>query len=74
MQINFINGLFSDWTEVITGVTQGSIVGKFLFNIFLNDIFTFILKVNLCNYADDKTVFYCKRLKLDRKKPWHESF
>ena len=47
----------SDSTEVITGVPQGSILGPLLFNIFLNDIFMFISKCNLCNYADDKTLY-----------------
>ena len=46
-----INGSFSDWTEVITGVPQGQL----LFNIFLNDIFMFISKCSLCNYADENT-------------------
>ena len=52
-----INGSFSDWTEVITGVPQGSILGPLLFNKFLNDIFMFISKCNLCNYADDNTLY-----------------
>ena len=63
-----INGSCSDWTEVITGVPQGSILGPLLFNI-LNDIFMFILKCNLCNYADDNTLFYWKKPKPDKKKP-----
>ena len=53
----YINGSFSDWTEVITGVPQGSILPSLLFNIFLNDIFMFISKCNLCNYADDNTLY-----------------
>ena len=54
-----INGSFSDWTEVTTGVPQGSILGPLMLNIFLNNIFfMFISKCNLCNYADDNTL-YC---------------
>ena len=67
-QNNSVNGSFSNWTEFITGVPQGSILGLLLFNIFLNDIFIFILKCNLCNCADDKTLFYWRRPKPDKKK------
>ena len=52
-----INGSFSNWTEVITVVSQGSILGPLLFNVLLNYIFMFISKCNLCNYADDKTLY-----------------
>ena len=51
------NGSCSNWTEVVTRVPQGSILGPLLFNIFLNDIFMFISKCNLCNYADDNTLY-----------------
>ena len=51
-----INGSFSNWTEVITVVSQGSILGPLLFNVFLNYIFMFISKCNLCNYADDNCI------------------
>ena len=51
------NGSFSDSTEVIIGVPQVSILYPLLFNIFLNDIFVFISKCNLCNYADDNTIY-----------------
>ena len=40
----------------VKGVTQGSIVGSVLLNIFINDIFHFVESCSLYNYADDNTV------------------
>ena len=51
------NGSLSDCTEVIIGVLQGSILRPLLLNIFLNDIFMFITKCNLCSYTDDGTLY-----------------
>ena len=56
-QSSSINGSFSHRAEVITGVSQCFILGPLLFNIFLNDIFMFISKCNLCNYGDDNTQY-----------------
>ena len=58
LQRTSVNASFSDWKEIETGVPQGSILGPLLFNIFLNDIFYFINNGNLCNYADDNTLYY----------------
>ena len=48
-----IGSAYSDWANVIRGITQGSILGPLHFNTFLNDIFIVVEKSDIYNFTDD---------------------
>ena len=48
----------SSWKEVKMGIPQGSILGPLLFKISIIDIFFLLNETEICNYADDTTI-YC---------------
>ena len=54
-----INTIFSSWTQLLQGVSQGSVVGPMLFKIYINDMFFALNETDICNFADDTTPYVC---------------
>ena len=50
-----VNASFSNWTELLLGVPQGSVLGPLLFN----DLFYVAELTNVCNYANDTAFHAC---------------
>ena len=53
-----INGRYTTWSEILLEITQGSILGPLLFNIFMCDLLYFLEDFDIANYADNSTP-YC---------------
>ena len=48
---------FSSRLKILLGISQGFILGQLFFNIFLNNILWFIEKTDICNFANENTIY-----------------
>ena len=52
-----IHKTFSNWTNILHGEPQGSMLGPLIVTVFLYDLFLFKPNIDLVSYADDSTPF-----------------
>ena len=52
-----MNGTFSNWTDIGSGVPQGSLLRPILFLLFVNDMPNVIYSATLAMFADDSKCY-----------------
>ena len=56
-QLVVINGVSSDWADVISGVPQGSVLGPLLFVLYINDLESVVQRSIVKLFADDVLLY-----------------
>jgi hypothetical protein len=51
-----VDGTYSEFENVVSGVPQGNVLGPLLFVVYTADLFL-LVQNHLVNYADDSTLF-----------------
>ena len=54
-----IRSTFSSHLGILRGFPQGSILGPILCNLFIFDLMFLIQETEVCNFADDTTIYSC---------------
>lgn len=54
-----INGSCSTYEHITFGAPQGSVIGPLFFNNCINDLRLSTQDTEICNYADDITIYTC---------------
>ena len=52
---------YSKWSKIRRRIPEGSILGPILLNIFINDMFMIIEQSDICNFADDNTLYQAEK-------------
>ena len=66
-----VNGSFSKWTNVTSGVPQGSVLGPVLVMVYINEL-PLLVENKLKMYADDTKLYGPVASLGDAQKPQHE--
>ena len=50
---------YSSAKQVSIGIPHGSVLVPLLLNIFIKDLFLIEMESDICNFADDTTIYAC---------------